>query len=467
MKIEKNLARGRSLGDWLADPAISLKSVDDLVDPATFEATAILEQLEVGANPPPVLFPRVRSLDGSEGEFRLLFNAYGSLAPVAAALGSAAASWPALLHDYVKRVRHLREPVRVDAAPVHENVVSGKDVDLRILPWARHVAGEGGDYFTPIVVGRAPSGTRRYNLSWNRAMYLDRNHIGVHISPRDLWNFHRSAEAEGQALPVALILGHHPAFNLGAAAVATSTMDEYHIAGALLGESVRVAPSRAYGDELLVPADAEVIIEGRLLPGVRCVEGPFGEYMRYLGPQKLSHVVEVDAITWRKGAIIVEIFTCHLDHLNAHISIEASLLEKAQAAVAQVTGVSWFRGGGPTTLIISMKKTNEGQPMRAAMAAMSAVNLVKQVIVVDDDIDIEDSQQVLWAVSTRMRADSDITMLRNLQGIPLDPAGAGPFDPISGFIMDATWPLNRPHPPNGKVEDSVVARFPLSRYRIR
>ena len=132
-----------------------------------------------------------------------------------------------------------------------------------------------------------------------------------------------------------------------------------------------------------------------------------------------------------------------------------------------MTGVSWFRGGGPTTLIIAMKKINEGQPMRAAMAAMSATNLVKQVIVVDNDIDIENSQHVLWAVSTRMRADTGITRLQNLQGIPLDPSGAGGFDSTAGFIMDATWPLNRPHPPNGRVADAVFERFPLSRYRIR
>ena len=114
-----------------------------------------------------------------------------------------------------------------------------------------------------------------------------------------------------------------------------------------------------------------------------------------------------------------------------------------------------------------MRKTNEGQPMRAAMAAMSASNLVKQVIVVDDDIDIEDPGKVLWAVSTRMRADSGLVPLRGLQGISLDPSGAGPYDPTSGFVMDATWPLNRPHPPTGRVEDAVLKKFPLSRYRLR
>lgn len=459
-------AAGISLRDWLADPRVPLKIVEDLVDPAAFEATAILEQMEAGGSPPPVLFPRARALDGSEGRFNLLFNAFGALESVAAALGSEASGWPALLHHYVDRVRHLKEPARIDAAPVHENVVLGKDVDLDILPWARHVAGEGGGYFTPIAIGRSPTGTRRYNLSWNRAMYLDKRHIGVHMSPKDLWGYQRIAEGEGKALPIALVLGHHPAFNLAAAAVAGSALDEYHLAGALLGQGVRVAASRTYGEDLLIPADAEVVIEGRFLPGVRAVEGPFGEYMKYLGPQKLTHVLEVDAITWRNGATILEIFTCHLDHLNAHISLEASLLEKAQACVPQVTGVSWLRGGGPTTLVISMRKTAEGQPMRAAMAAMSAQNILKQVVVVDDDIDIENSSQVLWAMSTRMRADTGLCMLKNLQGITLDPSGTG-YEPTSGFIMDATWPLKRPHPPTGKVDDSVVARFPISRYRIR
>jgi 2,5-furandicarboxylate decarboxylase 1 len=467
MTARSPVSLAATLGDWLSHPRVPLKIVDDAVDPAAFEATAILEQLESAGAPPTVLFPNVRSLDGSRGEFKLLFNAYGTLDAIAPALGSSATTWPDLLKDYVKKVRDLREPVRIEQAAVHENVVRGAQVDLRVLPWTRHVAGEGGDYFTPIVVARDPAGRRRYNLSWNRAMILDERHVGVHISPRDLWGFHRAAEGNAEPLPVALVLGHHPAFNLGAAAIAGSSVDEYHLAGALLGHGVRVVPSQSYGEELLVPADAEVIIEGRLLPGTRVVEGPFGEYMRYLGPQKLSHVLEVDALTWRKGAVIVEIFTCHLDHLNAHISIEASFLEKAQAAVPQVTGVSWFRGGGPTTLVIKMKKTTEGQPMRSAMAAMAASNLVKQVIVVDDDIDIENPGQVLWAVSSRMRADTGLVPLKNLQGISLDPSGSGPFDTTSGFVMDATWPLNRPHPPTGRVDDALLKKFPLSRYRIK
>src|SRR5687767_8815041 len=116
---------GLALSDWLADARVPLKIVDDLVDPAAFEATALLEHLESRGAPPPVLFPHVRSLDGSKGEFSLLFNAYGALNSVAAALGTSAATWPALLADYVKRVRHLKEPTLASEAPVQEKVRSG------------------------------------------------------------------------------------------------------------------------------------------------------------------------------------------------------------------------------------------------------------------------------------------------------------------------------------------------------
>lgn len=459
---------GRSLADWLevASADAGLECVEDIVDAGAFEATAILAQLEARKpGPPPVLFRRARALDGTPSPFRLLMNAYASLAGTAAALGIEAETWPDLLRQYGEVMANPRPVARVDDAPVHEHVVRGDDIDIGVLPWVRHVEMDGGPYLTPIVVAREP-GSGRYNLSWNRAMHLGPRHLSIHISPRHLWALHRASEEAGDDLPVAIVLGHHPGFNLAAAALTTDADDEYQVAGALLGAPVRVVPSASYGERLLVPADAEIVLEGRLLAGTRAVEGPFGEYQRYVGPQKLSHVVEVDALTHRSDATVLEVFTGYLDHLNAHVSIEASLLEKARGAAPQTLAVSWFRGGGPTTLVIAMRKSLEGQPMRAALAAMAASNIVKQVIVVDDDIDIEDSHEVLWAVSTRVRADEDITILKNLQGNLLDPSQSG-YGKTSGFVIDATKPLDRPFPPPARVPAEAVARYPLDRYDIR
>lgn len=456
-----------SLTGWMKrwSSKAGIVRVEELVDPGAFEATAILEQLEKHGSPPPVLFPHVRALNGEPSQFALAFNVYSSLPAMAATLGVQVNSWAELNEHYVARSATPHPPKVTTQPSVQENVREKGEVDLRILPWTRHVQTEGGAYFTPIVVARAPAGGR-YNLSWNRCMYLDPTHIAVHISPRHLWGYHRQAEEANEDLPIAIVLGHHPAFNLAAAALTSIRDDEYGVAGALVGEPIRIARSVTFGDELLIPADAEIVLEGRLLAGRRAVEGPFGEYLRYLGPQKLSHVFAVDAMTWRSGATVLEIFASHLDHFNACVAIEASVLATIRAAIPQVTGISWFRGNHPTTVIIAIRKSSEGQPTRAALAAMAAMNIVKQVIIVDDDIDIEDPSQVLWAISTRLRADEDITIVNNLQGNLLDPSQVG-HGKTSGLVMDATKPLGQPFPTIASVPAEAVARFQLDKYSIK
>lgn len=455
-----------SLGTWIEAHGrdLGLLRVKERVNPRRFEATAILAQLERPDGAPPVLFSRVDDMLGEEAPFRMLFNAYSRRASVGYALGLESEEWIDLLEALPARSAQVMKIRTASKIPVREQTWGGADVDLRMLPWVRHVALEGGDYFTPIIVARAPS-SPRYNLSWNRLMYLDPTHAGVHISPRQLWAFQREAEEQGEDLPVAVVLGHHPAFHLAAAALTGMGVDEYEVAGALLGCPLDVTPSLTFGTDLLVPAEAEVVIEGRLLAGRRAVEGPFGEYMRYLGPQKLSHVLEVDAISSRQRPVILEIFAGHQDHLNAHVSIHASLLAAARASVSQVTRLGWFTGGGPTTAIVSMKKSAEGQPMRAALAVMSASNLVKQVVIVDDDIDVFDAQQVMWAISTRVQAGDDVTILRGLQGSLLDPSHPG-FGTTTGFIIDATWRLDLPQPPVARVPHDALERYPIDRYTL-
>lgn len=456
----------QSLNAWLETHSerIKLRRVSRQVDPYGYESAAVLEQLErENPSPPPVLFESTRDLNGATCEFSLLFNAYASLPAMSAVLGLQASTWSELLQGFDRKTSVQHPPVAPEATPPVQTVIrKGDEVDLRILPWSRHIVMDGGPYFTPVIVAREP-GARRYNISWNRMMYLDRRHVSLHLSPRHLWSYHRVAEERGEDLPVVIVLGHHPAFYLAGASLADIGDDEYDVAGSLLGEPVAVAPSVSYGDSLMIPAEAEAVLEGRMLAGQRAVEGPFGEFMRYVGSQKLSQVVEIDAFTWRPSATLLEIFTSHADHLNAHVAIEASFFRRAHTAVPQVVGVSWFRGGGPTTLVIALRKSAEGQPRRAAFAALSASNTLKQVILVDDDIDIDDPHSVLWAVSTRMRADEDLNVITGLQGSLLDPSVAG-YSQTSGLIIDATKPIGRAFPPRASVPDWAVEKYPLADY---
>ena len=175
--------------------------------------------------------------------------------------------------------------------------------------------------------------------------------------------------------------------------------DEYEAVGGVLGESLRVTPSAAYGRELMIPADAEIVIEGEIVADRRTIEGPFGEFTQYTGPQRLSWLVEVKAICARRDGVILNIFGGHQENLYAHLPIQADIFANLKAIVPGVRDVSWVESGGPMNLIIQLDKKVEGEPLRAAMAAMSLSNFIKQVIVVDQDIDIGNLKQVMWAIS--------------------------------------------------------------------
>jgi 2,5-furandicarboxylate decarboxylase 1 len=239
--------------------------------------------------------------------------------------------------------------------------------------------------------------------------------------------------------------------------------DEYKIAGGFLGESVRVTPSLTYGEDLYIPADAEIVIEGEVIAGIRTVEGPFGEYTGCTGPQRVSWLFEANALNFRSDGIIIDIFPCKTEHLNAHLPIEVSLFRAVKEAAPGVRKTSWIDSGGPLTIIIQMKKKVEGEPMRAAMAAFSASNFIKIAIIVDEDIDPYNLKEVMWAVSTRVQPERNVQILKNLQGHVLDPSLRNEIKG-SGIIIDATKPLDRPFPVRGRVPADVLSRISLEEY---
>jgi UbiD family decarboxylase len=262
---------------------------------------------------------------------------------------------------------------------------------------------------------------------------------------------------------VAVVLGHHPAFHITGALLTDLDQDEYRVAASFLGEEIRIVRSLAYGEELYIPADAEIVIEGEIKAGKRTVEGPFGEYTGYSGPQRISWLFEAKALLFRSNGILIDIFPCKSEHMNAHLPIEASLLRSMKQACPNVMDTSWVDSGGPLTIIIRMNKRSDGEPMRAAMAAFSKSNFIKIAIVVDEDIEPEDLKQVMWAVSTRVQPESDVQILKNLQGHVLDPSLRSEIRG-SGMIIDATRPLDRPFARRGTVPGEIWEKISLKEY---
>jgi 2,5-furandicarboxylate decarboxylase 1 len=218
--------------------------------------------------------------------------------------------------------------------------------------------------------------------------------------------------------------------------------DELEIAGALHGKPLDVV--KCLTNEVRVPAEAEIVIEGRLLPTVREPEGPFGEFPQYYGERADRHVIEVDAVTHRRGALFHTIVGGGLEHLLlGAIPREATLLAHLRRSFPNVRDVHLSRGGiCRYHLHVQIRKRNEGEAKNVMLGAFAGHYDVKQVIVVDEDVDIHDPAEVEWAVATRCQPDRDLLIVSNSQGSKLDPSSNNGVGAKMG--IDATIPLGAP-----------------------
>jgi 2,5-furandicarboxylate decarboxylase 1 len=247
------------------------------------------------------------------------------------------------------------------------------------------------------------------------------------------------AEQAGEALEIALVIGVHPACILASQAIAALDQDEMEIAGALLGRPVEMIKCKT--NNVRVPAHAEIVIEGRILPSIREPEGPFGEFPQYYGTRADREVIQVETITHRKNPIFHTIVGGGTEHLLlGAIPREATLLDHLQRSFPSVRDVRLTRGGTRRYhLAVKIEKTSQGEPKNIIMGAFGGHYDIKQVVVVDMDVDIDDESEIEWAVATRFQADRDLVIVSGAQGSKLDPSSDNGISAKMG--IDATKPL--------------------------
>lgn len=437
------------------------------VNPANYDVTAIIKHLDAQRRFPVLIFERALGLDGRPSDVRLTMNCEITQNKIQVALGVGAdVGRAALGEECLRREARPIEPIVVDPAeaPVKQVVRTGEAASLYELPIMRHHYMDGGPYLVMASVLRdRVSGV--YNVSYHRMEVKGPRLTTLYASPRHTWKIFRDYEERGEECPVVTVLGHHPAFNMGAAYKGPFETDEYDIIGGYLGEPLRLVPSETWGERLLVPADAEVVIEGALLPGKRLTDGPFGEAPGYLGPQRFSNAAhyEVRAITRRREAMIQSIITPEGDKPWLDLPREAAYLRRCREAVPGVTAVC--KGGRHShySIYISMRKTAEGDPGRAAAAALT-FDHTKNVFVFDEDVDVYDPTDILWAFTTRVQPERQVILLKDLfRGNMLDPSLVDDIR-TSGMIVDATRPLNRPFTPVSKCPEEALERVRLEDY---
>ena len=333
----------------------------------------------------------------------------------------------------------------VSSAPVHEVVHRpGKDpLDLaKILPLPTHNEHDGGPYIAAgIMIVRNPK-TGKQNVSIHRCQLTRPDRLGVLVLPRHTFVFQRMAEEAGDPLDAAIVVGVDPLTLLASQAIVPLDHDELEIAGALQRRPLPVV--KCIASDIRVPAEAEIVIEGRFLPHVREPEGPFGEFPQYYGERALREVMEIVTVTHRGDAIFHTIVGGGLEHqLLGAIPKEATLLTHLRRNFPNVLDVHLSRGGVMRFhLYVKIRKTQEGQGKNVILGAFAGYFDLKHVVVVDEDVDIHNPTEVEWAVATRFQADRDLVIVPESQGSKLDPSNRDGVGAKMG--LDATKPFEAP-----------------------
>lgn len=320
-----------------------------------------------------------------------------------------------------------------------QTVVRDGEFDLRdILPIPTHNEHDSGAYIAAgLVICRNPE-TGIQNVAIHRLQVSGPKQLGALLLPRNTLSYVDRAEANGEDLDVAVVIGVSPACLMASQAIVPENFDELGVAGALGGAPVEVV--RCLGSEVCVPAAAEIVIEGHFRSGVRAPEGPFGEFPQYYGERSDRHVISVCRVTHRANPLFHTIVGGGLEHLLLGcIPREATILSALQRGFSNVTDVHLSMGGVCRYhLYIQISNPAPGEAKNAILGALAAHYDIKHVTIVDTDVDVHDPQMVEWALATRFQADRDLVIVNNTQGSKLDPSSDRGIGSKLGF--DATVP---------------------------
>jgi UbiD family decarboxylase len=423
------------------------------IDPA-FDITAFVVKLEKERRQrPALLFENVKGT-----KFPVLTNLHASRSRLAQAIGCAPEQ---MLATYLRAMDRPIPPKTVATGPVKEVILTGDAIDLYALPQIVHHEGDAGPYITAAISFARDPASETWNCAYNRLMIQGRDTTSIHLTlGKHLWEFHQIAEKRGEPLPLALVVGVHPALALGALAIGSIDEDERAIMGALLGEPLELV--RCETSDVLVPAHAELVIEAEILPHARTAEGPFGEFTGYSLGERQREIVKVKAITHRRDAMFQDITVAHLDHLLlSTVPMEANLYRAVRAMVPSVRAV---RVPAPFTCYVSIDQRLVGQAKNAIMAVLGADLYMKRVVVVDADVDVFDDRQVTWAIATRCQPDRDLTIITNARGSDLDPSTKEDGYTAKWGVDATAKPSLARYTPRHRLPADVMKRLDLKDY---
>lgn len=424
------------------------------------EVTALVMKLEKLRRYPVLVFHKLRTLDGGLSCYPLVTNLFASRTRCARLFNSTFER--AAIDFYRLAGQAPREPVIIGPAeaPVKEVVKKKEEADLFEFPALIHHRGDPGQYFTAGYFTCFDPDSGIDNSALHRGWIKDKRELRCYLTPHShcRYIFDKFA-AKKKEMPVAFWVGHHPLACLASQARLGFPQSHFQAMGGLLEEPLRLVSSETLGDDFLVPADAEVVVEGIMKTDRLFPEGPFGEYTGYEGPQIPNPAFEVTAVTHRRDAYWLDILVGHPDNqVMGGFGIEAALYQVVKERVPTLKAVYVpLSGTCRFHAYLQLEKPRRGDAREAIMTALPVDYRLKHVFVFDEDINIFDEQKVLWALATRTQWDEDVMIFPRTRGSELDPSTGEALTTKGG--IDCTKPAGEHFAATLSVDEEVYSRI--------
>lgn len=378
-----------------------------------------------------ILFENIK-----ESQFQLVSNLVGTRKRFAQAVG---ASETNIHKKIISAIKHSKKPKIISSAKFMEN----KSKNLSLLPIVKHFEKESGHFITSSIIYAKNPDTGEQNSSFHRLMPIDRKHFSVRmVEGRDLHRCFIDAKKHGEDLKVAITVGVHPAISIAGAYQADWGKPEINIANTLLGG--KLCLTKCPFSEMKVPSLTEIVMEGKILKDKTHKEWMV-EMLQTYDHKRFQPVFELEHMYFRNNPIFHDILSGYSEHrLLMGMPIEAKLNGELKKTFPQTRNVSMTNGGcNWLHAVVQIKKKTQSDPKKIIKKIFSIHRSLKQVTVVDEDIDPNDPNSVEYAMATRFQADKDLVIIKNVRGSSLDPSSDQKKLRTAKMGIDATIPISK------------------------
>lgn len=378
-----------------------------------------------------VLFEKIK-----ESNFRLISNLVGTRKRFGVAVGGSESN----IHEKViSAIKKAKKPKIVSLGKFMEN----KTKNLLSMPIVTHFEKESGPFITSSIAYAKNPETGKQNSSFHRLMPIDKTHFSIRmVEGRHLHRCFIDAKEHGEDLKIAITVGVHPAISIAGAYQADWGKDEIDIANSLLGGKLTLAKLPFTG--LNVPSGAEIVIEGKILCDKTHPEWMV-EMLQTYDHKRSQPVFELENLYFRNNPIFHDVLSGYSEHrLLMGMPIESKLNGELKKSFSQTKQVSMSNGGcNWLHAVVQIKKKNDSDPKKIIKKTFESHRSLKQVTVVDEDIDPNSAESVEYAMATRFQADKDLFILKNVRGSSLDPSSNQQKLQTAKMGIDATRSLSK------------------------